>query len=80
MAETKTISFDDGLRARAIFTMAADHYREGDRYTRALGKLLGYPAGDQGYLGHLSDAMGDGTTFDEALRKEGFVVNPETEE
>lgn len=76
----KTISFDDGLKARALFALAADHYKDAAGFEKALSKLLALDDAS-GYCGHLSDAMTSGDSgFDEALAKEGFVIAPREED
>jgi len=69
----KTIDYDTGLKARALWHMASTHYREAQKVERALSKLLGMDDGS--YCGHLSDAMWDGD-FDTALEKEEIAIKP----
>ena len=69
----KMISWDDGLKARALFVLAASHYRRASELECALSSLLDLE--DERYCGHLSDAMVDGDSgFDTALKKSGFTI------
>lgn len=74
----KQISRDDYLWALALFTVAHDHYLEANRFGAALNKIIMeepevYPGG------HVDDAIyslepTSVADFDEALRREGIVV------
>ena len=70
----KTISYEYGLKARALFSMGADHYKQASRYEAALHDLLKLED-TKPYCGHLSDAMVDGDTgFEGALENAGFII------
>ena len=69
----KTIDWDTGLKARALFSMGADHYRQASGFEGALAELLGLEDGP--YCGCLSDAMINGDkSFDSALANSGFII------
>jgi hypothetical protein len=74
MSEKKrVVSEDMALKARALFTMAADHYRKAAEFEAALGELLGC-GDDHGYCGWFSDEMCNDGNFDKAMKLEGFTV------
>lgn len=69
-----TISYDDYLKALGLFTLAKEHSDKSDVFRKALGRLL---APDK-ELDHLCDAIYSNMRgFDEALKLEGFIVEPE---
>lgn len=70
----KTISPDVYLQAVALFTMAEQHYRECNKYHKALCAMLGVDE-----LGRIADALYaeyPDVSFDQALSKEGITVDP----
>jgi hypothetical protein len=71
---TKTVTPDTHLKALALFTMGAEHYKKAREYEIALSELLGYPEDERGYCGCLSDAIYNGEPFQLAFKKEGFTV------
>ena len=54
----------------ALFTVAQQHDQQAQEFEKALAQHLGYPPDEQ-YMGHISDALGEGGDFDTAVRKEG---------
>jgi hypothetical protein len=74
MAAITIIDFDTGLKARALWTLAAEHYRKGQELEYALNELLKLED-DGPYCGHFSDALFDGT-FDMALKKSEMSIAP----
>ena len=74
MAEKKTITPEQRLKAFALFTMAVDHYAKMREFEIAMGELLGYDEDDSDYLDCLSDEIYDGGNFTRGLKREGFVV------
>lgn len=79
MAEYKTeISYDEYLKALALFTVAHDHYVKAGTFGEALNRIVmvepeKYPGG------HVDDAIysddrGTVEQFDEALKREGIKV------
>lgn len=74
MSDEKKIDADTKLKALALFTMAAERYRESQQFEKQLGRLLGYPD-DENYLGCLSDELcNPHGSFERGLKREGFVV------
>lgn len=73
MAEVKTITPDQKLKALALFTMATDHYAKAGAFEQALADLLGIEDGP--YCGCLSDEMVDGGNFERGLKREGYRVS-----
>lgn len=72
---TKTVSADTKLKALALFTMAAEHYKKMREYEIALSTLLGYPEDAHNiYCGCISDAIYNNESFQPAFENEGFVV------
>ncbi len=75
MSEERHISFDTYLKALALFMMAAEHYSKCQQFQGVLEGLLGV-----GDCGHIPDALYDNNPgrahFDEALKREGILVQP----
>lgn len=70
----KTIDYDTGLKARALWTLASEHYRKAQELETALHEVLQLED-DPPYCGHFTDQMWDGS-FDVALRKAEISIKP----
>lgn len=71
----KTISHDDYLKAKALFTIASEHAREAEKFEATMARLLG---ADPMSAGHVSDDIWSPQFgFEEALKLSGFQVEPE---
>ena len=71
----KVLSFDEYLKAKALFAMAQDHYRQSSIYTNALNQMLGFDP-PFSCCGHVEDSIFSWPdhrfSFEEAMRLEGF--------
>lgn len=78
----KTLTYDEYLKALALFTMAHSHYAKAREFELAMLESIGHD--DRQYGGRLSDVTLDGPfgnsvkEFDDALAVEGYVVEKST--
>lgn len=70
----RTIDYDKGLKARALWALASEHYKMAQELETALHAVLQLED-DPPYCGHFTDEMWEGT-FDTALRKSKIKIDP----
>ena len=67
----KKLTKREFLICLGLFTLAQQHYKKSREFEVALSKALGY---DDSYMGHISDAILDELELEEALQKEGILL------
>jgi hypothetical protein len=77
-----TISYDEYLRALALYTVAHEAYLAAGRYGEALNRIImvepeKYPGGHVDEAIYCDDPVST-MAFNEALKREGIAVEPES--
>jgi len=68
----KTISYDEYLQAKGLWSLARDYRKKVDEYGDALNKLLGFEPYSPS---HISDSIfEDGDTLEDAMYRERIAV------
>ena len=78
MSDNKTLTSEQHLQALALFTMAAHHACEAEKFRQGLRRLLGATS----LLGHIDDAIYDDRhqnphSLADALKAEGYTIEEE---
>lgn len=70
--DRQVISYDDYLRLLGLLTIAADHRRALEAITRSAAAITA----EDGLAGHADEAVWNGLSVDDLLKRLGIVVAP----